>query len=154
VKAADLATTHFFTANADGQIEQAVEICLSAYDKGTSATDVKLNATDSYCLADENSVRALVGGDVSLLKEFFLATIRGAAGGRGAELHLATVGQEAIGMALWWGPGREPFSASVRATNEKIVRSRWDSLVFNNVKRCKNVSPNCHPRHRSGTKQR
>ncbi|KAJ7456560.1 hypothetical protein FB451DRAFT_1183726 [Mycena latifolia] len=56
-------------------------------------------------------VKTLVGGDVSLLGSFFSASIR--AGALGGQIYIATEAADTTvirGMALWWGPGAEPFS--------------------------------------------
>ncbi|KAJ6519391.1 hypothetical protein C8R45DRAFT_1204575 [Mycena sanguinolenta] len=90
-----------FTVNAlqnptDAEIEQLVQLCVRAY---TPA---------------ETSVKTIIDGNFSLLDGFFRASIR--AGALGGDIHVATEGADSNmirGMALWWGPGVEPFSTSV-----------------------------------------
>ncbi|KAJ7042688.1 hypothetical protein C8F04DRAFT_1252099 [Mycena alexandri] len=81
--------------NLDAQIDQLVDLCLRAYDQA------------------DTSIRALVGGDVSLLGDFFRATLRAGALG-GASIYIATEATDTLirGMALWWGPGVEAFSTA------------------------------------------
>ncbi|KAJ7139728.1 hypothetical protein C8R44DRAFT_867841 [Mycena epipterygia] len=88
----------------DFQIEQLIQLCARAYDPA------------------DISVKNLVGGDISLLDAFFGASIR--AGALGAQIYVATeTGDSNVirGMAMWWGPGVEPFSTSV-STNLPVER--------------------------------
>ncbi|KAJ6574644.1 hypothetical protein B0H19DRAFT_1342183 [Mycena capillaripes] len=87
----------------------------------------------------EISVKTIVGGDASLLGAFFGASIR--AGVQGGEIFVATEAADSSmirGMALWWGPGIEPFSTFPVKTN---------------VENCMLSYPNYRQRHKSGTAQ-
>ncbi|KAJ7102362.1 hypothetical protein B0H15DRAFT_749953, partial [Mycena belliarum] len=71
----------------------------------------------------------IVGGDLSLLGSFFNATIR--AGTLGGEIHVATETADTSvirGMALWWGPGAEPFSTSIISRGTTLAQHdrKWN----------------------------
>ncbi|KAJ7178753.1 hypothetical protein C8R43DRAFT_974346 [Mycena crocata] len=74
----------------EGELEQAVEICLRAY-AGERATD------------------SMVGGDESLKDPIFRAMIR--AGELDGEVYLATESEskQVVGIAMWFPPGKSLF---------------------------------------------
>ncbi|KAJ6604235.1 hypothetical protein DFH09DRAFT_1067971 [Mycena vulgaris] len=70
------------------------------------------------------TVKTLVGGDVSSLDAFFVASIRAAA--LGGKIYIATEAVDTTvirGMAVWWGPGAEPFSTSIIARGTRVAQN-------------------------------
>ncbi|KAJ7785852.1 hypothetical protein B0H16DRAFT_1875979 [Mycena metata] len=100
----------------EAQIDELVQLCLQAYDQA------------------DTSIRALVGGDVFLLGDFFGASLRAGVLG-GASIYIATEATDTLirGMALWWGPGVEAFSTTEQqAFVSKLsdAAQQWHKTVY------------------------